>query len=454
MNNSTEELLADKISNYTVLSGTRSYPSDVLDLARMCLADWICVCIGALDEPPGIHVENLVQGFMSRGPAATFRGAKLPPTLASLINGTLAHCLDYDDVHFPSLSHISAPTWAAVLALASEKNIIQQRLLECFITGFEIGSRLGSNGVGIALNDHGWHATGCIGRLAATVASAALLELESEKIKNAIAIVATQTSGLTASFGTDAKSLHSGKAAFDAVFSAQLALSGFRGGLNILEQPNGLINVLVPLNTPIMSIEDLENSWKIRENAIKPYACCGQTHAAIDASRYLNSKLGIDQIGNAVRVDVYAHPIASKVAALTKVKEPLAAKFSISYCCALGLLGYSANASDFKLERISQAEIIGLADKVFLHADRNLGVTSARVSVTFKNGSQSEKLITESLGNPGNPISWKDLKLKFMSLVEPRIGKRSYELFDLLRDFGGAKDIGTMWAVINSEGHD
>jgi len=37
--------------------------------------------------------------------------------------------------------------------------------------------------------------------------------------------------------------------------------------------------------------------------------------------------------------------------------------------------------------------------------------------------------------------------------VEPRIGKRSYELFDLLRDFGGAKDIGPMWALVNSGRH-
>ena len=443
--------LAARLADYVVSGSHREYPDDVLDLARMCLADWVCVTLGAVDEPAAIHISSVVDGWSADGPSCTFRGSRLPPPLAALVNGTLAHCLDYDDVHFPSLSHLSAPTWAALLALAAGTPCTAQRLLECFVTGFEIGARLGSNGVGPAVLDRGWHATGVVGRLAATVASAALLGLDRAKVIAAVAIAATQTSGLTASFGTDAKPLHAGKAAFDAILSAQLAASGFRGAADVIDRRGGLIDTLVQLAPPEMRLDDLEHGWKIRENALKPYACCGMTHAAIDAARYLATEAGARHAGSlahVTRVDVEAHPLTSKVAAQTGVTTPLAAKFSIAYCTALGLSGYRATVRDFATDRIAQPDIARLAHKVVLHSAPAMAATAARVSVAFDDGTQISHLTEVSLGNPGNPMSWDDLREKFIALVESKIGARSAPLFEHLRHFGRARDAEGMWAIV------
>ena len=439
--------LALRLAAYTALSAERQYPDDVVDKARMCLADWVCVTLGATEEPAAKHLDSVVGAWMGQGLSATFHGSRQTPALAALINGTMAHCLDYDDVHFPSLSHISAPTWAAVLALAGGTQLTQQRLLECFITGFEIGARLGSNGVGPAVLDRGWHATGVIGRLSATVASAALLGLVPEQVMHAIGIVATQASGLTISFGTDAKPLHAGKAAFDAIFSAQLALSGFHGALGALEAPRGLIETMVQSNTPKMRLDDLESDWKMRENALKPYACCGLTHAAVDSARHLHLKAGSHRIAQVVHIDVHAHPLASKVAAHTQVSDPLAAKFSVAYCTALGLSGYKASFSDFTPERIAQPELARLADMLTLHADAGLAPTAGSVCLTFADGTQMAHTTKESLGNPGNPMQWEDLHDKFMALVEPKIGAKSEILFEHLRNFGGDRNADTIWAL-------
>jgi len=37
-----------------------------------------------------------------------------------LANGTLAHCLDFDDTYVKAVTHISAPVWAATLALGED----------------------------------------------------------------------------------------------------------------------------------------------------------------------------------------------------------------------------------------------------------------------------------------------------------------------------------------------
>jgi len=447
MTGPTPPSLAQRLADYTVSSAKRSYPDEIFDKARMCLADWVCVTLGATEEPAAKRIDSVIHAWMGQGHSATFHGSHQTPALAALINGTMAHCLDYDDVHFPSLTHISAPTWAAILALACGTPITQQRLLECFITGYEVGARLGSHGVGPAILDSGWHATGVIGRLSATVASAALLGLEPEQVKQAIAIVATQTSGLTASFGTDSKPMHCGKAAFDAIFSVQLALSGFRGEIDILEGPRSLIDTLVQTNTPKMILENLENDWKIRENALKPYACCGLTHAAIDSARHLYLELGSHGLSHLERIDVMAHPLASKVAAQTQVTTPLAGKFSIAYCTALGLNGYHASAQDFTSERIAQPELARLADKVTLHADDRFAPTAASVILSFSDKTTVERVTQESLGNPGNPMTWEDLHIKFAALTETKIGARSELLFEHLRTFGGERNADIIWGL-------
>ena len=88
----------------------RTYPARVIDLDRMCLTDWLGVVLGTHDEPAGLAVQRVVQWWRVSGNAHMLGGGTAPPVMAALVNGTFAHCLDFDDVHFPSLAHFSAPT--------------------------------------------------------------------------------------------------------------------------------------------------------------------------------------------------------------------------------------------------------------------------------------------------------------------------------------------------------
>src|SRR6187431_367659 len=50
----------------------------------------------------------------------TGRPGKFPAPTAALVNGTLAHSLDFDDTHLPSVLHPSASVVPAALAAAEE----------------------------------------------------------------------------------------------------------------------------------------------------------------------------------------------------------------------------------------------------------------------------------------------------------------------------------------------
>ena len=60
---------------------------------------------------------------------------------------------------------------------------------------------------------------------------------------------------------------------------------------------------------------------------------------------------------------------------------------------------------------------------------------AARLTVRFADGGEASEETTLALGNPGNPMSWDDLRAKFDSLVTPALGARTGELFECLAHF-------------------
>src|SRR5207248_4873165 len=117
-----------------------------------------------------------------------------------------------------------------------------------------------------AVTARGWHGTGVFGRLGASAAGATLLGLDAEGALHALGAAATQTGGLTASFGTMAKPFHAGKAAMDGVVAAQLAANGFRAATGLLEPGGGLDDALV--QDRAAAIPDIEfTGWNILRNS-------------------------------------------------------------------------------------------------------------------------------------------------------------------------------------------
>src|SRR5439155_20327145 len=104
---------------------------------------------------------------------------------SALANGTLAHCLDFDDTYVRAITHTSAPVWAATLALGEEIEADEAAMLSAFVAGFETAARIG-DGLGEPVSARGWHGTGVFGRLGAAGAAAVLLGLDAQQTLNAL----------------------------------------------------------------------------------------------------------------------------------------------------------------------------------------------------------------------------------------------------------------------------
>jgi 2-methylcitrate dehydratase PrpD len=434
---------AEALGAYIAGAAERAVPPEILDAARLCLADWMGVALGARDEPAG----RIVRETLATGPgsARVIFGAKATAPFAALANGTLAHCLDFDDTYVDAITHTSAPVWAAVLALGQDIGADEQAMLRAFITGFEVTARVG-HGLGQAVTARGWHGTGVFGRVGSAAAAAALLGLGAAAAVQALALAVTQTAGLTASFGTMAKPFHAGKAAMDGIIAARLAQAGMTGAPGLLESGGGLDTAVI--QDGALTLPDVEFSgWRITRNSFKPYAACHLIHPAIDAARALRAD-GLTQAAiRAVRAEI--GPLAMQVTGTADgaPRSALAGKFDLRYCVALALHGHPVSAADFREPFALDPAIAATAGRIVTEIGAGMGFASARLTVEAGNASRAIH-VPEALGHPGNPMGWDDMASKFAGLVEPVLGGRTDALFALTRGFGAAGGMAGIEAIL------
>ena len=424
----------DAAARFVAGARGRNTPSEVVECARRCVVDWFAVALGAHREAAAVAVRKAARSLWpGGGRALVLLDDPAPPAAAALINGTQAHCLDYDDTHVGSFAHMSGATLAAALAVGTDRNADEAEILTAFVAGFEVGARFGGAGLGQAANERGWHSTGVFACLGAAATSAVLHGLDENGVRRALGAAATQTGGLTASFGTMAKPFHAGKAALNGVIAADLAAAGFVPATGLLEPDGALGRALVQDGATTVPRVRFDGDWEITRNTFKPYASCLLTHPVIDAARSLSTAVRGREIAE---VKATVSPYTKHLAGKERPRTPLEAKFSTAYSAALGLSGYAATHLDFSTERLADAGLRALTERVSLAVADGMPETSAKLEVRLADGEVVRKKVPVALGNPENPMSWDDMRTKFLGLVEPVVGKDAAELFNCLRGFG------------------
>ena len=440
----------DVICRFISETATRPLKPEVSDLAKKCLVDWFAVSLAALSDTAPTLVRQQMLQWGTRGQAMSLYGDRGAAGPMALVNGTLSHSLDYDDMHFGSAYHASGPTLAAALAIAMDRGLSGQEVLNAFVTGYEVGATLGEAGVGPRLLAAGWHSTGVLGHFSSTSATAVLLRLSSAQIAHALGLAATQAAGLQASGGTMAKPFHVGKATMNGVMSAELALMGMDSNTSVIDDAqSGLLGCL--FQTPSLATFDrLGYSWQIEGNTFKPYASCQLTHAPYETARGMADKFTRDRLKE---IRIHVNPLAKKVAGRDSAATPMQGKFSIGFCVALGLMGYEADISGFTDMRVGDAELRELTAKARIVTSESVERWSAVIELDYGEGQIKRGETQAVLGSPSRPLSWGDLDEKFMNATGSILGDRAKYLLDVLHRFEEGDSMAEVSNIIGQVRH-
>jgi 2-methylcitrate dehydratase PrpD len=400
----------------------RSLPKEVVHQAKRCFLDLIGVALGGSRQPLAKILLKTVQELGGK-PQATVLGlgVKASVTHAALVNGAMAHALDYDDTHVRGMGHPSAPLIPAVLAVAEWKGASGKAALEAFIAGFEVETRIG-RGMGLKHYDRGWHSTATFGRFGAAVAAGKLLGLSLDQMKMAMGLAGTQAAGLRLVFGTMTKPFHPGKSAFDGVLSALLAQRGFTCAPNIIEGKKGYLEALGDESRLEPMVQSLGKKYEILNNTFKPYASCLMTHPTIDAVLEMR-KLYRLKPEDIAEISCEVSKFCLDSAGQAEPKTGLAGKFSTYYCAALALAEGAAGEDMFTDRKVLDPKMVALRKKVRARIVPGYEDTQAKVSITAKGGKTYTAYVDTPKGDPRNPPTDQELEEKFRTLAPVALSK-------------------------------
>ncbi len=370
------------------------------------------------------------------------------PAAAAMVNGTAIHGFELDDVHLTGQIHPGSVVLPAAMALAQSRGLPAARLLEAVAAGYEVGIRIGTSaGKGHGLT--GYHPTGTIGCIAAAAACARLLRLDAKRTASALALGATQASGLYSTrTGGMAKRFHAGHAASAGVTAALLAERGFTGAAGVIETPfGGFLSTLRCDGDPAVITHRLGQDWLSADVGFKIYSTCASAQTIVQGMQQLRAR-GLSA-SNLQLLEIRLGKIAiSNVGWPYKPADVVAAQMNASYAAAVTLLDGDASVEQFSEERLSDPAILDLAGRISFQLDTDIekgGLNlrhASRLIAKTQEGIILETYNAQRPGGPGNEIPPERIQSKFRKLASPVVGvERAERIIELVTNLETLPDL-------------
>jgi len=276
--------------------------------------------------------------------------------------GAAANALDFDDTHLPTVIHPGPPVAAALFALAGEREFSGREMLLAYVLGVEAACRIG-NVVSPGHYQHGWHITSSCGVFGAAAAAAKVLRLDETKTHAALALAATQASGLVEMLGSAARALNPGFAARNGIAAALLAGEGVQAPEQPLEGLRGFVNVFGGGADWGALAGD---GWEMQRVAYKPYPSGVVLHSLIDACLELRTTKA------PARVGITLHPLAIERGDRPHPRDGTEARLSAQHCAAVALIYGRAGVEQFTDAAVAAPDVRSLRERVTIKSDASL----------------------------------------------------------------------------------
>ncbi|CAM5211601.1 hypothetical protein UACE39S_06725 [Ureibacillus acetophenoni] len=398
------EKFVDKIYQATPDAGA-------IESAKLGVLDFLTSCYAGKDDQ-GVHkLRELIQleGGLEVAPLIG-QGLKATPGQSALINGFLAHALDFDDVHVEVRGHPSAVLLPTLLALASTNDVSGKRFLEAYVVGVEVMARI-ARAVSDQHYEKGWHNTGTIGVLAAALAGGYMLQFSREQLAQALGFATTQSSGLRCHFGTETKPLHAGLAARAAVLSVQLTLVNFNNNKNSFDGKGSYFDIygvgITEQNSSIL-LDGWNKEWKITSPGLwfKIYPFCSAAYFGADAALKIG-RLPVEEIEEVI-ITFSNNTDAALIHRNPQTCEE--GRFSIEYIVSLILQGKPLVFENFAQKPIDELSQQIISKTVRQNVQEQPHVARyTKVKVTLKNGNTIEESSTTPKGSKENKVTKQEL---------------------------------------------
>ena len=412
--------IAEQLAKLAANVSAADLPQAVLERADELLIDVVGLCVAARNTD---YVQALKRGTDAGG-SCTAIGHRETYSAenAAVINGTATHGEDFDDTFEGGPVHSSTVILPAVLAAAERFGLDGRDVLAGYVAGVEVLCRL-SMVIPKAIHKSGFHPTGVLGAMAATLAVARAMRLSERQTVDALGIAGSMTGGIIEYLAEGAwtKRLHPGWAAHCAIQAARFGQQGFLGPRTVFEGTHGLFNGFARSSAgdyPVL-MTDFGKDWYMSRITFKPYATGTMNQPYVDcALRLAKQGFAAEDVADVLceTAEGYVHRLWDPLPAKQRPANEYGAKFSAPFNIAVAFVTGGAGLAAFTEETVRDERVLGLAGKVHYVVDPANPYPKAytgHVRMTLKDGRVFEERQPHIRGGYQEPLSRAEIEDKF-----------------------------------------
>lgn len=373
----------EQLAEMAVATRLGDLGTHTLDCLKRTVVDTVGVMVASASEPFAaecVSVCDAMWGVGSGSDECTLIGLdrRVPPGSAAMVNATLGHGFDFDDVHLPALAHLSTVVIPAAMAACEKFNKGGERFLEGVLVGDEVGGRIGwavcsSEWAGSSIRERGFFPTSVLGTIGAAVAVSKVIGLPTNVTAQAIAISMSLAGGLACISRGDntTKRTQAGWAAQAGFAAAMMAHEGYTGPRDVLETRQGFLSAFAGNRFHADQFARRKDApWVCEEMSYKYYPVeyfihpfIEMAHGARETLRSRLREVTSIEVSTAASIATVFTPIETKASP----ESSYAALISGPYCIARALTKETTghlDLSDFRESYVMNGTIQELASKV------------------------------------------------------------------------------------------
>jgi 2-methylcitrate dehydratase PrpD len=413
-----EPATAQKIANLVSDLKPGDIPEAALDQAAWCVLDLVGAASAGFPQKSAQSARGFGQGFFPAGSAGVwFTGGKMSPIGAAFCNAVAGSALDLDDGHRAAGGHPGASLVPSAIGIGQALNASGREVLAAIVIGYEVAVRAA------AARNPATMDTFSTGRWCGFGAAAIRCWLEGRG--SAVLSQALAISGIHAPIQSASAYSRTGHHTKEGIpwgtltglAAVDLAAQGFAGPLDIWDDPRYYRKEEVA--------EGFGKDWMILRTYFKPYACCRWLHAALDAWQELIEE-GLTP-GDVERIEVHTF---NRAINLNNSPDPTSleqAQFSLPFCLAAAALNGPQALLPMSADILGRPQLASFARKISLQNDPEMesafpARAGARVVIHSQKG-VFQKTVEHPRGDPANPLSPEELRVKFCTLAAISMGR-------------------------------
>lgn len=380
-------------------------------------------------------------------------GHRVQPVWATMVNATAGVSLEMDEGSRLGGGHPSIHVTPGAIAVGEDLACSGSEALASIIVGYEVISRIGTaTRIKTEVHSHGtW------GTIGTAAAAARLMGFDPAQTRVAMNLAMSMSPANTWTpciEGATVRNLYPGRSGFQGILAAHLSQCGYTA---IADGPADLYRTFLGEGFDPQVVTDglgTSGSLRIQQNYFKLHACCLYNHPVLDAVQDLihGEPFAPSDVES---IAVTAPPIAG-IMADPHPDNMLAAKFSIPYAVAAAICYGRTDVTAFLPERVDNADIRALAERVSLEPDpemnlRRYDYPSARVAVHLADGRVRSAEVTSQRGDFSNPAGREELLGKFDLLSRDSLGSAGVkQVIETVSRLDRLSDIGELTALLST----